>query len=98
MAAILSSRPPDRGDPDADTAVAPFAADVEAGEGADNPFLEVVDKAAEVRRAPLQVEHDIGHPLARPVIGVLAAAAAGVDREAVGLPADRPACALVPAV
>ena len=53
------------GDPDADPAVAPLAPDVEAGEGADDPFLEVVDEAAQVRSAPLQVEHDIGHPLAR---------------------------------
>ena len=33
----------------------------------------------------LQVEHHIGHALAGPVIGVLPAAAAAVDREAVGI-------------
>src|SRR6185312_16462820 len=32
--------------PDADAAVAPLGPDIEAGEGADDPFLEVVDEAA----------------------------------------------------
>ena len=43
----------------------------------------VADIAAQVGPAALQVEHDIADPLARPVIGVLAAAPGGEDREAV---------------
>ena len=54
--------------------------DVEAVEGADQPFLQPVDVAADVvgRDAAVrtgQVEHDVGGALARAVIGPLAAAA-----------------------
>ena len=44
----------------------------------------VADVAAEVRSAPVQVEHQIDHALTRPVIGELAAAAGAEDRKAVG--------------
>ena len=51
----------------------------EAVERADQPFLEGVDIAADIprgtARAPGQVEHHIGRPLARAVIGPLPAAA-----------------------
>ena len=72
-------------DPDADPARAALAADIEAGQGRDDPFLEVADIGADIRPVPaLQVEHDIADPLAGAVIGVLAAPAGPVDREAVG--------------
>ena len=53
-----------------------------AGERADDPFLERGDEAAHVRAAALEVEHDIGHPLAGAVIGELAAAPGRMDRKA----------------
>ena len=62
--------------------LAPLAAHVEGGERADDPFLERGDEAAHVRRAALEIEHHIADPLAGAVIGELAAAAGGVDREA----------------
>ena len=68
--------------PDADPALAPLAAHVEAGEGADDPVLEVGHVAPHVLPALAQVEHGVGHPLAGPVIGVLPAAAGGMDGQA----------------
>ena len=85
MAAILSSRAAAPVHPDADPAGAALAPDIEAGEGADDPFLKVMDIAAQVRPARPQIDHGIGDPLARPVIGELAAAAGAVDREAAWL-------------
>ena len=78
------------GDPDADAALAPFAAHAEAGEGADQPFLQPVHEAAHVaRRAravrPGEVQHDVGDALAGAVIGPLPAAAGGEGGEAAGV-------------
>lgn len=40
----------------------------------------------DILATPLEVEHHVGHPLARPVVGVLSGrGAAGVNREAAGL-------------
>ena len=78
IAAILSSQPVALvrpAHPDADAVLAPLAAHVEGGERADDPFLQRRDEAAHVRAAALEVEHHIGHALAGPVIGELAAAA-----------------------
>ena len=85
IAAILSSRPSalvGPPNPDADPVLAPLAGDVERRQGADDPFLERGDEAAQVRAAALEVEHHIDHPLAGPVIGELAAAPGRVHREA----------------
>jgi len=71
--------------PDADAALAALAVHREGGQGADDPFLQVGHKAAHVRAAALEVQHDVDHPLAGAVVGELAAAPAPVDREAVGL-------------
>src|SRR5262245_65667954 len=68
--------------PDADSSCLPLAPDVEPGKGADHPFLEIVDIAPQVGPAWPQVEHGIGHALARPVIGVLSAPPGPIDREA----------------
>ena len=68
--------------PDADPARAPLASDTQAGEGADHPFLEGLDVAAQVAAAAGEIEHDIGDALARAVIGELAAAPAAMDRKA----------------
>ena len=68
--------------PDADTAFAPFALDVEVRQRLDQPLLQVADIGAHVGRAALQVEHHIADALARPVIGELAAAAGAIDRKA----------------
>src|SRR6476646_3665767 len=70
------------GDPDADASLPPFAAHAEAGEGADQPFLEPMDVAPHIagrHRAVRtgEVQHDIGHALAGTVVGPLAAAAGG---------------------
>ena len=91
IAAIFASVPRGViGDPDADAALAPFAADVEAGEGADQPLLQPVHEAADVARRhgamrAGQVQHDIGHALARAMIGPLAAATGGEGGEAGGV-------------
>ena len=70
------------GQPDADPPLAPLAVEVEVREGPDHPFLEPPDVRPEVRTATLQIEHQVGDPLARAVIGVLAAAAGREHREA----------------
>src|SRR5262249_59300336 len=67
---------------DADALVAPLARDAECRECADDPFLEARDVAAHVRRAALQVEHDVSDTLPWPVIRELAAAPAGENRKA----------------
>ncbi len=83
MAAILSSRPPLvwTAHPDADASLAQFALHIEACQRCDQPAFEVADKGAHIGIAALQVEHDIGHALPRPVIGVLAAAPGPEHRE-----------------
>ena len=48
----------------------------------DQPAFERRHIGAHVRPAALEVEHDIGDPLARPVIGELPAAAGAIDRKA----------------
>src|SRR5690348_7537594 len=69
-------------DPDTDPILAPFAANVEGGKGADDPFLESRDIGADIRAALLEVEHHIGHTLAGSVIGYLAAASGRKQGEA----------------
>ena len=51
------------------------------GQRADDPFFQARHEAAHVRPALLEVEHHIGHALARPVVGHLPAAAALEHRE-----------------
>jgi hypothetical protein len=48
-------------------------------------LFERGDEGAHVLAPALQVEHDVGDPLARPMIGVFAAASGREDREAVGV-------------
>ena len=69
-------------DPDADAVLARFARDAERAERVDQPAFERGDEGAHVGAAALEVEHDIGHPLARPVIGELAAAPGAIDGKA----------------
>ena len=69
--------------PDADGVLAPAGGDVEGGERADDPFLQRVDVEPDVRLAAVEIEHQVGDPLAGAVIGVLAAAPGPVDREAI---------------
>src|SRR5690606_14757433 len=72
--------------PDPDTvSVAPLAAHVEGSERVDDPALETLDIAAHVAPALPKVEHDIGHALAGPMIGVLPAASGLENREALRL-------------
>src|SRR4051794_31520410 len=68
-------------DPDADPVLAPLATDIEGGERPHNQLLQARDIGPHVRPAALEVEHDIGHALAGPVIGELAAAPGRKDRE-----------------
>ena len=70
-------------DPHADPPGPPAGLDAEPGEGADHPLLEPVDVAAQVAAAPLEVEQNVGHPLAGPMIGEATAAAGLEHREAV---------------
>src|SRR5690348_9143671 len=64
-------RPPD---PDADAVLAPLAADVEGGQGPDDPFLQRRDIGPDIGAPTLQIEHHVSHALAGAVIGDLAAA------------------------
>src|SRR5271154_1117701 len=73
------------GDPDTDPVRPALGRDVEAGEGADGPFLEVEHEAPHVLPARPQVEHGIDHALAWAMVGVLAAAARDMDGKAQGL-------------
>ncbi len=61
-------------DPDADAALAALALDVEILQRGDDPALQAGDEAAHVLAAAVEVEHDIGDPLSRAVIGELPAA------------------------
>src|SRR6202030_3228118 len=70
------------GHPYADPVLPALAANVEGRQRADQPFLQVGHESAHVAAAPLEVEHRIGHALARPVIGELAAAAGRKYRKA----------------
>ncbi len=70
--------------PDADPTLAPFPLDVEKLQAADHPFFQIMNIAADIRSAPLQVNHRIGNPLSRPVIGELPAAPCFIDGESVG--------------
>src|SRR6516164_720694 len=69
-------------DPDADPAVAPLALYAETRERADDPLFEPMDMTAYIRSASGEIEHDIGDALPGPVIGVAAAAAGPVHRQA----------------
>ena len=69
-------------DPDADAILPPLAAHIEGRERPDDPFLEPRHIGAHVGPPQLQVEHDIGDPLAGAVIGDLAAAPGGKHRKA----------------
>ena len=87
IAAILSSKPAPlsgRSHPDADAILAPFASHVEGRQRPDDPLLEPRHIGPYIRPPPLQVEHDIGHPLAGAVIGELAAAA-GIEQRKAGI-------------
>ena len=72
-------------DPDADTTRATLAFDIKPGEGADKPFLEVMNIGSDVAAPRLQVQHHISDALAWPVIGELAAAPGTMNREETGL-------------
>ena len=76
------ARPVGTGDPDADPVRPRLARDAERRERPDQPAFEGADIGAHVGAAALEVEHDIGDPLAGPVIGELPAAAGAKDRKA----------------
>ncbi len=56
-------RPPH---PDADPVLAPLSAHVEGVQRRDQPRLQAGHVGAQVRAAAVEVEHHVGHPLARP--------------------------------
>src|SRR5260370_4613067 len=68
-------------DPDTDPILASLAPHMEGRERPDDPFLKTSDIGPHVRPPPLQVEHDIGHPLAGTVIGELTAASGRKHRK-----------------
>ena len=72
-------------DPDADPVLTSFAPHVHRFKRADHRLFQRGDIGADILAATLQVEHHIGDPLARAVIGVFAAASRRKDREAVRL-------------
>ena len=83
-AAVRLRRPVRPHHPDPDPPGPPLAADREGRERADHPLLQPPDVGAHVAPAAVEVEHRVGDALARPVVGVLAAAPRAIDREAVG--------------
>ena len=98
MAAILAS-PPSVSTQMPTRPSAAHADHTELGERADQPLLQIAHETAEVHApARREIEHDVGHPLTRPVIGVLAAAARLEDRQARRIEQVVGFCALVPAV
>ena len=68
-------------DPDADPPLAHVAVDAEPRQGVDDPGLQRHHEGANVAAARREVEHHIGHPLAGPVVGELAAAPAAEHRK-----------------
>src|SRR5262249_62183900 len=66
--------------PDPDAVCAPLARNVEARQGADDPFLQRGHEAAYVRAAALEIEHHVDDPLAGAVIGEMHAAPGRMDR------------------
>src|SRR5262249_60982123 len=69
------------GPPPPEPALAPFARAAEGRKRADDPGLERRNEAANVRGPALEIEHQVGDPLSRTVVGELPAAAGGEDRE-----------------
>src|SRR5579859_7128535 len=61
-------------DPNPDPTFAPLTLDPELRQRADHPIFQIAHIAANVAAALAEIEHDIGHTLARPMIGVFAAA------------------------
>ena len=72
-------------DPDADTIRPPLARNIEGSQRFDYPGLKITYESAHVAASLLQVEHDVGDPLAGSVIGELPAAPCAVDRKTVRL-------------
>src|SRR5690606_7534990 len=72
-------------DPDPDAIFPAFAPDIEAIERADDPLLRRGHEGADIFSPALEVEHDIGDPLARSVIGVFSATPGGENGKPVGL-------------
>ena len=78
---VLLLSPFGPGHPDADAILAPLALHTNAGQRTDDPFFQSRHIAPHVGRAPVEIEHQVGHPLPGPVIGELSAAAGGVHWE-----------------
>ena len=57
--------------PEPDLSAAAFGSNIEIGQCADEPFLERPNEGSDVPAAAIQVQHDIGDPLARTMIGEL---------------------------
>ena len=89
MAPILASVAVGQHHPDADPARAPLAPHAEAAPACGSPAPRAGARSAGRRRRAASGRAYIGDALAGPMIGVAAAAAGGVDREAVGRRAAR---------
>lgn len=70
--------------PDADAAGPPLALHAEFADGADHPFLKIMDIGANVPPTSADIEHGVGDALTRSMIGELAAATGPVHRKSVG--------------
>ena len=68
--------------PDADSAGPSFAVHAQCSQCRDQPGFQVTHKGPDIGVAPLQIEHDIGNPLAGAMIGILAATSRAVDWKA----------------
>src|SRR5690606_13168886 len=69
-------------DPYAHTPMAAFTYDAKVPKGVDDPLLQGGDKCSDIPVALRQVNHDIGNPLSRPVVGILSPPARRINRQA----------------
>src|SRR3712207_2002555 len=72
-------------DPHAHAVASPFSQDVKFGQAVDQPLLELPNESPDIPAAPVEVEHDIGHTLARPMIGELASPAGAINGKAIAV-------------
>src|SRR6202011_888853 len=63
-------------DPDPDPVRAPLALDIESAQRRDDPGFQRAHEGAQIRVSAIEIEHHINNPLARAMVGELAAPAA----------------------
>ena len=70
--------------PNPNPVLAPLARHIECGKRCNQPFLKPRHKGPHILSPLFEIKHDISHPLAGPVIGILPAAPRMMHRKARG--------------